>query len=260
MKCWGLTHRRNNNEYAHLMGNVPLRMRCCVGHRSWINTFIVFCMVVTILSSQCCSKSSAVTSEKKKYVPCGGDNHSASTLASTHSDLASTVFRGVGSGSITGISNGRIQSERSKRTTPSLQQSTFSTNLLDHHQRTACSFYIWNAPSALLFRWCHHLQRDNIYEGRGGKKVSDSIILRYCTNASTSRVPSAHRLPSYFFRSLLVLVCSDSTWINVAIVTSVLSVLCRQMFVVWWQLPRSFTLTMVQTFIHSIGSSFRSSV
>jgi hypothetical protein len=37
--------------------------------------------------------------------------------------------------------------------------------------RRACRFYVWNAPSALLHRWCHHLQRDNIYEGRGGKKV-----------------------------------------------------------------------------------------
>jgi hypothetical protein len=29
----------------------------------------------------------------------------------------------------------------------------------------ACGFYIWDAPSALLHRWCHHLQRDCIYEG-----------------------------------------------------------------------------------------------
>jgi hypothetical protein len=35
----------------------------------------------------------------------------------------------------------------------------------------ACNLYIWNAPSALLSKWCLHLQRDRVYEGRGGKKV-----------------------------------------------------------------------------------------
>jgi hypothetical protein len=33
----------------------------------------------------------------------------------------------------------------------------------------ACGFYIWDAPSALLHRWCHHLQRDCIYEGTWGR-------------------------------------------------------------------------------------------
>jgi hypothetical protein len=42
--------------------------------------------------------------------------------------------------------------------------------------RRACHFYLWNAPSALLSRWCNHLQKDNIYEGRGGKKVRTSSV------------------------------------------------------------------------------------
>lgn len=42
--------------------------------------------------------------------------------------------------------------------------------------RRACHFYLWNAQSALLSRWCNHLQKDNIYEGRGGKKVGVSYI------------------------------------------------------------------------------------
>ena len=37
--------------------------------------------------------------------------------------------------------------------------------------RTACKFYIWNAPSAMLYKWCQHLMKDHIYEGRGGVKV-----------------------------------------------------------------------------------------
>ena len=34
----------------------------------------------------------------------------------------------------------------------------------------ACSFYVWNAPSAGLYRLCHYLQQDCTYEGRGGRK------------------------------------------------------------------------------------------
>jgi hypothetical protein len=37
--------------------------------------------------------------------------------------------------------------------------------------RRACNFFIWDAPSALFYKWCHHLLKDNIYEGRGGQKV-----------------------------------------------------------------------------------------
>jgi hypothetical protein len=43
--------------------------------------------------------------------------------------------------------------------------------------RRACQFYVWNGISALLFRWCNHLQRDSIYEGRGGKKVCSYALL-----------------------------------------------------------------------------------
>jgi hypothetical protein len=39
-------------------------------------------------------------------------------------------------------------------------------------RRVACGLYLWDAPSALLHKWCHHLIRDCVFEGRGGKKVS----------------------------------------------------------------------------------------
>jgi len=35
---------------------------------------------------------------------------------------------------------------------------------------TACGFYIWDAPSALLYKWCHSLMKDCVYEGLGGRK------------------------------------------------------------------------------------------
>lgn len=37
--------------------------------------------------------------------------------------------------------------------------------------RRACGLYIWNAPSALLYKWTNHLLQDCIYEGKGGRKV-----------------------------------------------------------------------------------------
>jgi hypothetical protein len=50
--------------------------------------------------------------------------------------------------------------------------------------RRACNFFIWDAPSALFYKWCRHLLKDNIYEGRGGQKVCyvQNIYFRcYCT-------------------------------------------------------------------------------
>lgn len=50
--------------------------------------------------------------------------------------------------------------------------SSFSNN------RRACNFYIWDVRSALLYRWCHHLLKDHIYEGRGGVR-----FVRYESNS-----------------------------------------------------------------------------
>lgn len=58
---------------------------------------------------------------------------------------------------------GAQQRSRSTRQTASAFESTCP-------RRKACGFYIWDAPSALLFRWCKHLQKDCIYEGRGGDR------------------------------------------------------------------------------------------
>lgn len=37
--------------------------------------------------------------------------------------------------------------------------------------RRACGFFIWDAPSALLYKWCHHLLKDHLIEGKGGHMV-----------------------------------------------------------------------------------------
>lgn len=54
------------------------------------------------------------------------------------------------------------------------QSFTSASSLSRRQRRRACGFYLWDAPSAILYRWCHHLQRDCIYEGRGGKKVDST--------------------------------------------------------------------------------------
>jgi hypothetical protein len=54
----------------------------------------------------------------------------------------------------------------------------------------ACQFYLWNAPSALLSRWCIHLQRDSVYEGRGGKKVCVVIFVVYADKLRSGSQPS----------------------------------------------------------------------
>lgn len=46
--------------------------------------------------------------------------------------------------------------------------------------RRACGLFIWDAPSALLYRWCHHLLKDHLIEGKGGRMYvrfeSNSIL------------------------------------------------------------------------------------
>ena len=37
-------------------------------------------------------------------------------------------------------------------------------------KRRACRFFLWDASSALLYRWCKHLMRDCVYEGKGGHR------------------------------------------------------------------------------------------
>jgi len=58
---------------------------------------------------------------------------------------------------------------------PSLPTIASSLANLSPGRRRACSLYIWDAPSALLYRWCNHLMKDRVYEGRGGKKVSVNL-------------------------------------------------------------------------------------
>lgn len=38
--------------------------------------------------------------------------------------------------------------------------------------RRACGFFVWDAPSALFYKWCHHLLKDSLIEGKGGHMVS----------------------------------------------------------------------------------------
>ncbi len=44
--------------------------------------------------------------------------------------------------------------------------------------RKACGFYIWDFPSAVLYKWCHRLLKDRVYEGKGGY-----IFVRYESNS-----------------------------------------------------------------------------
>ena len=64
--------------------------------------------------------------------------------------------------------------------------------VLPTHKR-ACGVYIWDFPSALLYKWCHHLLKDRVYEGKGGhffvRYESNSILklLYPCSRHSPNR-------------------------------------------------------------------------
>jgi hypothetical protein len=46
------------------------------------------------------------------------------------------------------------------------------------NHRRACNFYAWDIRSAALYKWCHHLLKDHVYEGRGGK-----LFVRFESNS-----------------------------------------------------------------------------
>jgi hypothetical protein len=71
---------------------------------------------------------------------------------------------------------GAFASASSQRGTGTLQSSISSMSAMAGPGRRACGLYVWDAPSALLHKWCTHLMKDCIYEGRGGHKVRISLI------------------------------------------------------------------------------------
>jgi hypothetical protein len=66
------------------------------------------------------------------------------------------------------ISKGSASSQRERQSGPPVGLTSISAMAAG---RRACGLYVWDAPSALLHKWCTHLMRDCIYEGRGGHKV-----------------------------------------------------------------------------------------
>ena len=83
--------------------------------------------------------------------------------------------------SVTKVRGGSSQSRRWERMDGrdlggnSLPSSLLTASGANIHGR-ACGFYIWDLPSALLHRWCHHLLKDCVYEGLGGRKVCKVIF------------------------------------------------------------------------------------
>jgi hypothetical protein len=148
-------------------------------YRRFIAKLATWLLVLSpALSAERCSKNFATKDSKRGDVSrrrgcCCMDD----TSTSISSIIASALIRGGSSSSDESTHSKNILSSYSSLSTKTSTRRRNSLPQLlssQHGRRNACSFYIWNAPSALLHRWCHHLQRDNIYEGLGGKKVSCS--------------------------------------------------------------------------------------
>lgn len=100
-----------------------------------------------------------------------------------------------------------VSAGRTRRTTTMAQQhhghSTCGHPTIPTTRR-ACGFYVWDAPSALLYKWCHYLLKDHIYEGKGGYLAShpclltvnagDSIYCGRCVSSCRSFSHSRYRL------------------------------------------------------------------
>lgn len=136
-------------------------------------------MVVVILACCCqifCHASKVAVLPK-------GKSH-----CSTASHLASRVYFSGGSAQrrwerMDGKMLGGMASNNGGETKNSFQQSLHS----DFGVGRACNYYIWDVPSAMLHKWCHHLLKDCIYEGLGGRKVQLVIILLALRNFQTGK-------------------------------------------------------------------------
>jgi hypothetical protein len=73
---------------------------------------------------------------------------------------------------------GTIPKQPQSATITKIKNSAFS--YFPSNSGRACRFYCWDLPSALLFYWCQHLQRDCVYEGRGGRKVCSMYSIKAC--------------------------------------------------------------------------------
>lgn len=70
------------------------------------------------------------------------------------------------------------QSHNTERTSTSTPSVPCDGRAVVPANRKACGFYVWDFPSALLYKWCHYLLKDRIYEGKGGY-----LFVRYESNS-----------------------------------------------------------------------------
>jgi hypothetical protein len=112
--------------------------------------------------------------------------------------------------------------------------------------RRACNLFIWDAPSALFYRWCHHLLKDNIYEGRGGQKVC---------YVHSSFLDATRVLFNSLVHFFLDLVCTLRVQFYSPATLSLQSIQSQPMSSLWRQLSRSLGVVVVQAHVHSLRSS-----
>ena len=119
-------------------------------------------------------------------------------------------------------SNRRNLPDRLKRGTSSHVRSDIETDASTTssspfvRRRVACHMYIWDAPSALLHKWCNHLMRDCVYEGRGGKKVG--LVVDATVQSNRTLTLSLTCLPYHSCTRLLV--HTHRTWIGPSVAVS----------------------------------------
>jgi hypothetical protein len=132
----------------------------------------LFLFLVAIDVSHGSSSSSSVAS----LFSLRKDSATATTTTISSGGVGSSSRRGVSrrggasKRSVDDSTNAVPLSSSSFQMTASGSSSASSSIINAGTKKVACGLYIWNAPSALLHKWCTHLLRECIYEGRGGVK------------------------------------------------------------------------------------------
>ena len=111
---------------------------------------------------------------KVSLFPCQNQRHRRTDRKPlAHTTTTTTIVRGGSSQARRWERMDGKSMDHNNGSNNSLSRSALAASGAKTHGK-ACSFYIWDAPSAFFYKWCHYLVKDCIYEGVGGRKVRGS--------------------------------------------------------------------------------------
>jgi len=127
-------------------------------------TELILATIVTFFSVRCSTTTTTIVAAAVPFTS------SSSSSRRHHPSVPLTALRGGGPFIKKKRAGRGGDSNSNNGATTTMTMASSLESLVATRRRRACSFYVWDMPSALLYKWTQHLLKDCVYEGRGGKK------------------------------------------------------------------------------------------